>query len=169
MSTPEACERDLLCSPAQTLPTTLLTRQIRWGKMYITMCTIARVITELMPGSSYQDSWHVAPVGRPTSKKHTMNIVLVPVQVKVVKGQDSFLKYKSSDPLTRHMCDACGCHMFGKLEGDTPNIVSMRLSTHIRAIVALAGHPLSGTAILQLDTVQCLRMCSQRVHMAIQH
>ena len=79
--------------------------------------------------------------------------MLVSQQGKVFKGQDSFLKYKSSDPLTRHMCDACGCHMFGKLEGDTPNIVSMRLATHMRAIVALAGHPSSGAAILKLDTV----------------
>ena len=52
-------------------------------------------------------------------------------QVKVIKGQDSFLKYKSSDPLTRHMCDTCGCHMFGELSGDTPIIVSTCQSAHL--------------------------------------
>jgi hypothetical protein len=81
---------------------------------------------------------------------------VVSQQVKVVKGQDSFLKYKSSDPLTRHMCDACGCHMFGKLEGDTPNIVSMRLSTHIRASIPFFGHPLAGTAVVELRLTSVL-------------
>ena len=47
------------------------------------------------------------------------------LQVKVIKGQDSFLKYKSSEPLTRHLCNTCGCQMFGELSGDTPNIVSV--------------------------------------------
>ena len=73
----------------------------------------------------------------------------------MVKGQDSFLKYKSSDPLTRHMCNACGCHMFGKLEGDTPNIVSMRLSTYIRAIFVFIGYPSSGTAVVELEAIAC--------------
>lgn len=88
---------------------------------------------------------------------------VVSQQVKVVKGQDSFLKYKSSDPLTRHMCDACGCHMFGKLEGDTPNIVSMWLSTHIRASIPLIGHPLSGTAVVEL------RLSSVLIRLASAH
>lgn len=45
-------------------------------------------------------------------------------QVKVVKSEGTFLKFKTSEALTRHMCSTCGCHMFGQLGGDSPNVVS---------------------------------------------
>jgi hypothetical protein len=117
-----------LCIPART----------GGASCTFTMCDIASAsVTEL---TSFGTKRSIV-----TCRKVVTNDVLASQQVKVVKGQDSFLKYKSSDPLTRHMCDACGCHMFGKLEGDTPNIVSMQLSTHVRAIarslVRLASNP----------------------------
>ena len=43
----------------------------------------------------------------------------------MVKGQDSFLKYNSSHDLTRHLCNTCGCQVFGEKAGDPPNIVSL--------------------------------------------
>ena len=69
------------------------------------------------------------------------NAVLVSAQVKVVKGQNSFLKYKSSDPLTRHMCDTCGYHMYGELSGDTPIIVRVYRYSHAHAVANLCWSP----------------------------